>query len=66
MAGEEHQGIDWKDLIIIGVSLFVANVMESILHIENKILAYAAFAGISLVLISVFYMIKYQFFDREE
>ncbi len=59
MEKKDSKNITWVDIIIIGVALFVANVLENMLHIENEILSFCAFIGFSAVLFFAFYYIKY-------
>ena len=53
------QGINWLDLILIGLSLFVANVIENVIGLQNKVLSFTLFVGITIVLILITYFLKY-------
>ena len=59
------QGINWLDLILIGLSLFVANVIESVIGLQNKVLSFTLFVGITIVLILITYFLKYLLTRRE-
>ncbi|MBQ7149602.1 MAG: hypothetical protein IJS06_01400 [Prevotella sp.] len=59
------QGINWLDLILIGLSLFVANVIENVIGLQNKVLSFTLFVGITIVLILITYFLKYLLTRRE-
>ncbi len=59
------QGINWLDLILIGLSLFVANVIENVIGLQNKVLSFTLFMGITIVLILITYFLKYLLTRRE-
>ena len=59
------QGINWLDLILIGLSLFVANVIENAIELQNKVLSFTLFVGITIVLILITYFLKYLLTRKE-
>lgn len=59
------QSINWLDLILIGLSLFVANVIENVIGLQNKVLSFTLFVGITIVLILITYFLKYLLTRRE-
>ena len=59
------QDINWLDLILIGLSLFVANVIENVIGLQNKVLSFTLFVGITIVLILITYFLKYLLTRRE-
>ena len=56
---EEKQGINWLDLILIGLSLFVANIIEKAINLQNSILSFLLFVAVAIILIIVTYFLKY-------
>jgi hypothetical protein len=56
---EEKQGINWLDLILIGLSLFVANIIEKAINLQNNVLSFLLFVGVAILLIIVTYFLKY-------
>ena len=56
---EEKQGINWLDLILIGLSLFVANIIEKAINLQNNVLSFLLFVVVAILLIVVTYFIKY-------
>jgi hypothetical protein len=56
---EEKQGINWLDLILIGLSLFVANIIEKAINLQNNVLSFLLFVVVAILLIIVTYYLKY-------
>ncbi len=56
---EEKQGINWLDLILIGLSLFVANIIEKAINLQNNVLSFLLFVVVAILLIIVTYFLKY-------
>jgi hypothetical protein len=56
---EEKQGINWLDLILIGLSLFVANIIEKAINLQNNVLSFLLFVVVAILLIVVTYFLKY-------
>ena len=56
---EEKQGINWLDLILIGLSLFVANIIEKAINLQNNVLSFLIFVVVAILLIVVTYFLKY-------
>ena len=56
---EEKQGINWLDLILIGLSLFVANIIEKAINLQNYVLSFLLFVVVAILLIIVTYFLKY-------
>ena len=56
---EEKQGINWLDLILIGLSLFVANIIEKAINLQNNELSFLLFVVVAILLIVVTYFLKY-------
>jgi hypothetical protein len=56
---EEKQGINWLDLILIGLSLFVANIIEKAINLQNNVLSFLLFVVVAILLIVVAYFLKY-------
>lgn len=56
---EEKQGINWLDLILIGLSLFVANIIENAINLQNNVLSFLLFVVVAILLIIVTYFLKY-------
>ena len=56
---EEKQGINWLDLILIGLSLFVANIIEKAINLQNNVLSFLLFVVVAIILIIVTYFLKY-------
>lgn len=53
------QGINWLDLILIGLSLFVANIIEKAINLQNNVLSFLLFVVVAILLIVVTYFLKY-------
>jgi hypothetical protein len=56
---EEKQGINWLDLILIGLSLLVANIIEKAINLQNNVLSFLLFVVVAILLIIVTYFLKY-------
>lgn len=56
---EEKKGINWLDLILIGLSLFVANIIEKAINLQNNVLSFLLFVFVAILLIIVTYFLKY-------
>lgn len=56
---EEKQGINWLDLILIGLSLFGANIIEKAINLQNNVLSFLLFVVVAILLIIVTYFLKY-------
>ena len=56
---EEKQGINWLDIILIGLSLFVANIIEKAINLQNNVLSFLLFVVVAILLIVVTYFLKY-------
>lgn len=56
---EEKKGINWLDLILIGLSLFVANIIEKAINLQNNVLSFLLFVVVAILLIIVTYFLKY-------
>lgn len=56
---EEKKGINWLDLILIGLSLFVANIIEKAINLQNNVLSFLLFVVVAILLIVVTYFLKY-------
>ena len=55
---EEKQGINWLDLILIGLSLFVANIIEKAINLQNNVLSFLLFVVVAILLIVATYFLK--------